>query len=244
MFISFLFLAACILPSDSSYVAVPRSPIPWGYSRAMFDTKKYPRSRLFSALPTHVAEYSSSTLPTAPNKAVEIALSYQPSSFRPAPFARNPHIQTIGGAILRGLRFLSSGPQLDFSYWPPLLPQRKLEVVGSLCTWWDRRVRIDTPDGDFFDVDYKYCIRNKTLDTKIVTSHGQKSYNSKNIAVMLHGLESSSCSPQIIDAALALLAIDMDVICECPTPTPLFMLSPLLYSTFIIQYSNKFFLSL
>lgn len=213
LFTSFL-IALSVLPSDS-YVTAPHCSFPWGYSRAPSETKKCSRRHiLFSNLPTHVAEYSSNSPATAQNKAVEIALTYKPSSFRPAPFAKNPHIQTIGGAILRGLRFISSGPQLDFSYWPPLLSQRKLEVAGSLCTWWDRRVRIDTPDGDFFDVDYKYCqnFRNKTGET--VASHGQKVRNS-NVAVMLHGLESSSCSPQIIDAALALLAIDMDVICEC-----------------------------
>ena len=140
-------------------------------------------------------------------RAVDIALSYKTTLFNPAPFASNPHFQTIGGAILRGMFFKNKqGEGLDFSYWPPV--KRTTEISAGnklieLSSWWDNRVRIDTPDGDFFDVDYKYC------KTKTSASGSRQ-----GMVVMVHGLESSSSSPQMIDASMAFLSLGMDVACK------------------------------
>lgn len=162
---------------------------------------------------------------TIRKKAVDVALSYKPTSFRPASFAKNPHVQTIGGAFLRGLRFNPQGPRLDFSYWPPLRISKSVNNMDySLSNWWDKRVRILTPDGDFFDADYKYCPNVSKNTSNNNNNNNNEIYYAANetekkmaqdpgLVVMVHGLESSSSSPQMIDAATAFLAINMDVIC-------------------------------
>ena len=78
---------------------------------------------------------------------------YVPSS----PLLNNQHVQTIGGHFLRD-------PDLSFK-----------------ADFEEFRLRIPTPDGDFFDVD--------VLRRRIATSNPPK------IAVILHGLESTSTSP-------------------------------------------------
>lgn len=213
-----IFLASTISPTAAFFPSSLR--VAHGHTIVPKKIKTKTRNMFLRSRPTYLEEKNSFTSSTTGHsKAVDIALSYKPTPFRPAPFARNPHIQTIGGAVLRGLRFIPLGPQLDFSYWPPRPTSTNLDVADPLPSWWDRRTRIDTPDGDFFDVDYKYCknTRNETQGVDKTTSVRKKSRD-RSIAVMVHGLESSSCSPQIIDAAMAFLAIDMDVVCEFPPP--------------------------
>lgn len=59
-----------------------------------------------------------------PTEDVDPATSFRLRPFEPSPWLRGPHLQTLGGKFLRP----SEGPSLE-------------------------RVRLDTPDGDFIDVD-------------------------------------------------------------------------------------------
>lgn len=93
--------------------------------------------------------------------------SFRANSFRPTNFiTANPHWQTIiGSGALQKTLFGNK----------PLTFTTTSEVI-------------DTPDGDFFDVDYTQNIE-----------------NSDSIAIVLHGLESNNKSGLVCDIATALL---------------------------------------
>lgn len=140
-------------------------------------------------------------------QAHEIAASFQPNEFRPA--FSNQHVQTISGLYLR--------PDKEFCYIPedanPLM--YVLARVGRVITalqnhgeetdggFWDHRQRIDTKDGDFFHVDYKYHCSSRYLAEP--TSQG--------LVVIVHGLQASSNSSSCIDMANAYINQGFDVAC-------------------------------
>ena len=64
---------------------------------------------------------------------------------------------------------------------------------GRLKSFWDERERIDTYDGDFFHVDYKWNTAVGVGELK----------QPQNMVILLHGLESSSNSPLSLDMAEA-----------------------------------------
>jgi predicted alpha/beta-fold hydrolase len=66
-------------------------------------------------------------------------------------------------------------------------------------SFWDERERIDTPDGDFFHVDYKW------------NADFPKAQKSRHMVILLHGLESSSDSPLRLDMAEAFCHQGFDV---------------------------------
>jgi hypothetical protein len=154
--------------------------------------------------------------------ATEIALSFQTADFRPAPFATNEHVQTIAGVLMRGSNYKQPQDKeyFDFSYFPPIRRVQEsihlLDVPPSLVdkdkqqstngrTFYDFRERFSTPDGDFYEVDYKYSRRSTRAEHEA----------GPGLVVIVHGLESSSCSPQIVDAGLAFVEQGFDVACTC-----------------------------
>ncbi len=63
--------------------------------------------------------------------------------------------------------------------------------------FWDKRERIDTPDGDWFHIDIKFANSAKCQGT----------------VLLLHGLESNSMSPLAMDMAKAYVKLGWDVRC-------------------------------
>mmetsp|Transcript_20061 Transcript_20061/g.29895 ORF Transcript_20061/g.29895 Transcript_20061/m.29895 type:complete len:470 (-) Transcript_20061:447-1856(-) len=134
-------------------------------------------------------------------EAINLANTFQPGNFQPASFATNTHVQTITGFLFRNQHPL-------FTYWNKngdtlksimsLLRQKHSKENENKHQFWDQRKRFETPDGDFFDVDYKFC---------------EPSSISRGIVIQTHGIESSSSSPTSIDLAKAFLDQDMDVAC-------------------------------
>ena len=95
-------------------------------------------------------------------------LNFRPEPLNPPVWLRNPHVQTIGGRVFRHFN--------DVSY---------------------RRIRLDTPDGDFLDLDF--------ADVKNYT-WAQRGDNAP-ILLLLHGLEGDARKGYAVemyrDAALA-----------------------------------------
>eukprot|EP00978_Attheya_sp_CCMP212_P015829 scaffold40970_cov49-Attheya_sp.AAC.2 len=130
-----------------------------------------------------------------------IAASFVPSTYKPAPFSTNCHLQSIAGVFLRNdpsCAYVSTQGVQSFASTVTsiLAPKEKNGVLGS--TYWDERERVDTPDGDFFHVDHKYVSSEKVRRGRVV---------------MLHGLESSSNSTLSVDMAKAFHALNLDVAC-------------------------------
>jgi len=114
-----------------------------------------------------------------------IAHSFQTNEFQPAWFARNNHFQTIMGTLYRQ----------ETMYFPTT----KDSSIKNFE--WDKRERMETPDGDVFDVNWKYY--NTDTDT-----------NDIPIVLICHGLESDSDSPLVKDMVNAFQSrVGMDAAC-------------------------------
>jgi hypothetical protein len=95
----------------------------------------------------------------------------RPSTYAPPPLLGNGHVQTLVASLLR---------RVDFAY--------------------DRRTRIDTPDGDFLDLDW-------------AAAHGRDrpDASSARVAVLSHGLEGSADRSYMRGMARALTRRGWDV---------------------------------
>ena len=124
-----------------------------------------------------------------------IASSFQPAEFRPVPWLSNRHIQTVGGVFWRDIPECSN--VVDIGTTLTALRERILRSNDyPQEKYWDRRERIETPDGDWFHVDHKDC-------------PGE----CKGLMILIHGLESNSESPLSIDMAKAYSALGLEVSC-------------------------------
>ena len=136
--------------------------------------------------------------------------------FQPVPWLQNNHIQTIGGYIFRKLAQSNQKQHAEYNlaYIPRNEPwyqtvQRMIEAVravsnndlvaagddDTILPFWDRRERINTPDGDFFHVDIKRSRPELPREDVPPTS----------IVLLLHGLQSNSQSPVCMEMASAIL---------------------------------------
>ena len=135
------------------------------------------------------------------------------SSFDPIPFhtaITSRHLQTILALFLR--------TEKEFCYIPveeelfPYMFGRAGSLLSALArpvsdvrngAFWDHRQRVDTPDGDFFHVDYKYHCFSRYLSSP----------SSRGLVVVVHGLQTSSNSTSSIDMARAFCNQGFDVAC-------------------------------
>lgn len=143
------------------------------------------------------------TLTAYQQRAGPIASSFEIKEFNPIPWLSNCHVQTIAGVLLR--RVPACANVVDVG-------DTLLKTITNLAspaeeeaTFWDRRERIDTPDGDWFHVDFKNHVAE--------TSTGTAGQASKGLVILLHGLESNSRSTLVIDMADSYYKLGLDVCC-------------------------------
>ena len=119
-------------------------------------------------------------IPLLRRNAAEISHSFVTKESNPAWFAKNNHLQTITGVFSRE----------DSAYFPPTGNQilKKFE--------WDDRERVETHDGDFFFVDWKFC----ASDDRV----GRPSTEAP-VVLICHGLQSNSDSLLVKDMAITSL---------------------------------------
>lgn len=175
-------------------------------------TERYRRNtRLFTA--TSSEEIISTITPKNDNEniapdsdkfrelAFRIAWGFEPRKFNPPPELSNRHLQTISGVFLRrdpDCRYLAPNDSAL---------NKVIKLVASISgepdvhgEFWDERQRINTPDGDFFHVDYKY--------------HGDGGDpSSKGLVIVVHGLQSNSNSSLSVDLGKAYRNQGFDVAC-------------------------------
>lgn len=115
--------------------------------------------------------------------AQEVVASFVARAFEPAPLFRNAHWQTIWGARAIQDAFLRT-------FAPSTIPTMWSDV-------YDRRERWETPDKDFFHAD-------KLFSTAPCDSP-------RPVAIVLHGLESTSAAllPRSMSKAFARLGFDV-----------------------------------
>ena len=132
-----------------------------------------------------------------------ISHSFPASEFKPAWFARNSHFQTILAVFFRDKAgyFQSHGDVILSLLWN--------RQPGTLALFdWDVRERVETPDGDFFDVDWKYCFNTQRRDPPLPSPN-----DDIPLVLICHGLQSNSASPLAKDMAIAYNNIGMDAAC-------------------------------
>lgn len=148
-----------------------------------------------------------------------IASEFSATEFQPHPFLTNRHIQTIGGVYLRNsndFKYLSDGSFLGLigtsarsllsSLWPG---EEKLGLTNpDREGFYEERQRFETPDGDFFDVDFKY---QHSIDNSDGVTN--RKLSSKGMIIILHGLQSNSQSSLSVDLATAYRNEGFDVAC-------------------------------
>ncbi|CEM18440.1 unnamed protein product [Vitrella brassicaformis CCMP3155] len=146
-------------------------------------------------LPPTTAEASSAALPSLPlSQRVAVAKSFEPVPFIPPLWARNQHIQTIFGSESVRTRLFGRHSQ-----WP---------FIDDLV-----RARVDTPDGDFIDMDFYYWDGDRAHELHRCVAEGrvEKPSTSDPLVLVLHGLESNSRSPLCLKMARAFHARNFDV---------------------------------
>jgi predicted alpha/beta-fold hydrolase len=143
-------------------------------------------------LPSKIEDASIEQLKaTKRRNATKISHSFQTRDFIPASYSRNPHVQTVMGALYRK----------ETMYASPDLPTFLAQLSKTKDEFdWDKRQRMETPDGDFFDVDWR--VSDMNFDSKEVP-----------LVLICHGLQANSDSPLVKDMAEAFLNTGMGVAC-------------------------------
>jgi predicted alpha/beta-fold hydrolase len=148
-----------------------------------------------------------------------IVTSFQPQTYNPHPALRNRHLQTILGVYIRdepGVAYIDEKSNTFESLVPVgkaitkavsgiLDKNFELLYFEQVNTFWDKRERFRTNDGDFFDVDYKFADPTTTNDVSNSSSEG--------LVVIIHGLESNSNSSLCTNMADAFRENNMDIAC-------------------------------
>ena len=152
----------------------------------------------------------------------QIASQFVPTEFKPLSSLTNCHVQTISGVYLRNsnaCKYISGSSGLNS------LIRKSAKTIMALVTgkqempsssdrehFWDERQRFETPDGDFFDVDFKY--RNAVYQPQPNNSAASRLEPSKKgMVIILHGLQSNSNSSLSVDMARGYLQQGFDVAC-------------------------------
>eukprot|EP00554_Chaetoceros_debilis_P007541 CAMPEP_0194076452 /NCGR_PEP_ID=MMETSP0149-20130528/3251_1 /TAXON_ID=122233 /ORGANISM="Chaetoceros debilis, Strain MM31A-1" /LENGTH=452 /DNA_ID=CAMNT_0038757201 /DNA_START=117 /DNA_END=1475 /DNA_ORIENTATION=+ len=140
--------------------------------------------------------------------AAAVSHSFRIKDFQPAWFAKNEHLQTIIGVVARQ----------KYMYFPN---QRSSEIDSSSKTidnfQWDQRQTIETPDGDFFHVDWKFVKKVEQDNIEVGTYRPEDDMSSNSattpLVLICHGLQSNSDSPLAKDMAIAFNNVGMDAAC-------------------------------
>jgi predicted alpha/beta-fold hydrolase len=159
------------------------------------------------ARPSYVSLFGKHSISRTPKETekrqlmAEITQSFQAREFQPAFYATNSHLQTILGVFARDeIKYIGSAGALLLSL---IWNNAKSGTVASFE--WDKRQRMETPDGDFFDVDWKFCDSNDRI--------GRRTDEEAPLVLICHGLQSNSDSPLVKDMATAYNRIGMDAAC-------------------------------
>ena len=142
-------------------------------------------------------------------KGTKIASSFIPEKYESHPLFSNQHFQTIFGVFIRdssGCAYVKKSNIISEAF--PVV-KAVVEAIPTIlgitpgeteCDYWDKRERFRTPDGDFFDVDYKF-------------QNSETEGGGKGTVMIIHGLESNSNSSVCLNMARAYMAQGMDVAC-------------------------------
>jgi hypothetical protein len=165
-------------------------------------------------------------------------------AFDPPDWLSNPHVQTIGGYLCRlqwntvntTTAYIPRNMGMMESLWTWLkmfiftsttIPTTASSITTTTTTtttttsssFWDRRERIETPDGDWFHADTKFWSPHHEHshphenDDPSCNNVAGPARCSKGTVILLHGLESNSNSPAVMEMAQAFIELGLDCTC-------------------------------
>jgi predicted alpha/beta-fold hydrolase len=158
--------------------------------------------------------------PESTGMAQALARSFQPSKFDP--LLTGGHVQSILGFYLRE----SCGyvPRGDYAslvrqalfggrgIGSKMFASKRKVPTGEEGWFWDHREQVDTPDGDWFHADTKYCASSQKDFRRAADGDCNHHLDSPTV-ILLHGLCSSSNSSLAMDIATAVTQKGMNCIC-------------------------------
>jgi len=110
------------------------------------------------------------------------------------PLWQDPGIATLASSIHRNFVFQSRSSNVD-------------DPSTGALQYWDEREEFQTPDDDFFHVDYKYVHqhrnRNRNRNQQMQDKASPLSSAAKGLVIVVHGLQSNSNSSLVRDIATA-----------------------------------------
>ena len=148
-----------------------------------------------------------SSLPTVSQqryaKEAKISHSFKLREFNPTKWSTNNHFQTIVGTLFREETMYSRGEN-DAGIILEILGVGKISDKARMHLdefQWDKRIRVETTDGDFYVADWKYA-------------KGHENHEEENpVCLICHGLESCSDSPLAKEIAIACNGNGIDTAC-------------------------------
>ena len=222
LFFFFFLLLTFIVGEVASFVPLfPQLPRSTKLAEGRIATA--PASALFSSTPSPSVDTATTTATTAvaessdnnnnnnnnmdnnrleeyQQQANRLASSFVPNPFDPIPWLSNQHIQTIGSFFVRDKPECAwvANDGISTMIRSAFSTNKKEQVP-----FWDERERIETPDNDWFHVDYKYATTTtSTMDDK-----------TNGLMILVHGLQSNSNSTLCVDMARAYTSLGLDVAC-------------------------------
>ncbi len=154
-----------------------------------------PRDDWVSSLPTVTQERYA--------KEARISQSFKLREFNPTKWSTNNHFQTIVGTLFRKEAMYSRGG-IDAGIILEILGVGKISDKAKMPLdefQWDKRIRVETTDGDFYVADWKYA-------------KGHEKREEENpVCLICHGLESCSDSPLAKEIAIACNGNRIDAAC-------------------------------
>jgi len=202
-----------------AFILLSTSPLVSSFSRNPFFVPQLEHTIHTTQIPLHLTEVkqldldldtSVSTEPIADllhdyqtvAQQITSSFSFQPfqpiSTFPLSILSQNNHVQTIAGTLWRDKSACTYIPSKNFfptGIWKFFLDPGNDTQNG--LDWYDERKCISTPDHDFFHVDFKYQNR-----------------ESRGTVIIVHGLESNSASPLVVDMARSFYDKGFDVACK------------------------------
>ena len=149
-----------------------------------------------------------SSLPTASQeryaREIQLSRSFQFREYNPTSWSRNNHFQTIVGTLYRKETMYSRGSLEDFGIVLDIMGVEKMndEARKPLDEFeWDKRIRVETKDGDYYVADWKYAKNRKSGEDE------------NPVCLICHGLESCSDSEIVREIAIACNENGMDAAC-------------------------------
>lgn len=129
--------------------------------------------------------------------AAKVSHSFITREFQPAWFATNRHFQTIIGTLFRKESMYSRSISVLLDLAGVTNSNKGSESLLLDHFTWDKRERVKTPDGDFFDVDWSLVNSKDDNNPVCLICHGLESCSDSEIAQEL----AIACNNANIDAA-------------------------------------------